>query len=133
MNKKEKVTVSKTIDKDSKIGNVIGIISLVLFIGLGIIFPIVVGNVNRVFLETNPIFVYIPIISLILGVILMVYGMIKFPNNKIIKITFGIITASIILGIILFIIIIRMCAKSISDTCSNIDSTKVQDTCRALE
>ena len=120
-------------ENDVKTGNIIGIISLVLFFVFGIIFPIVNDYLKIVSLNSNHIFVYIPLISLILGIILMVYGMIKFPNNKLIKITFGIITASIILGIILFIIIIRMCAKSVSDTCSNIDSTKVQDTCRALE
>ena len=120
-------------ENDAKTGNIIGIISLVLFFGIGIIFPIVDESLEIVSYNSNHIFFYIPLISLILGIILMVYGRIKFPDNKIIKFAFGIITASIILGIILFIIIIHMCAKSISDTCSNIDSTEVQDTCRALE
>ena len=66
-------------ENDAKTGNIIGIISLVLFFGIGIIFPIVDESLEIVSYNSNHIFFYIPLISLILGIILMVYGRIKFP------------------------------------------------------
>lgn len=132
----EKTNIDSNIEiqeNDSKVGNIIGIISLVLFFGFGLIFPIVINTLNIPSLVNNTIIVLIPIISVIAGIILITYGMIKYPKNKFMKIVLAIITAAILFGIILFIIVIRLCAKSISDTCSNVDSEKVQETCEALE
>ena len=125
--------VNSEINDDKKAGNTIGIICLVLIFGLGVLFPIFISRLNLGSFESNPIFVYIPLISIVAGIILMIYGVIKYASNKFLKTIITIICACIVIGIVFFIILIHMCAKSISDTCSNNDPNEIRDTCEALE
>ena len=99
------------ISNEEKIGNRLGIISLLLYF---------VGSIIITFLSfflppgLNSAFSALSGFCPLAGLVVMIVGRIKYPNNKFLKITMWIIIICMILSLLAFIFIFIMCYISCS-------------------
>lgn len=102
------VTVANN-NVDSSQGDKLGLISLLLYFGASLVFSII-----TVFLpdEVRNYFSTLVGMCPLAGIVVMIVGRVKYPNNKLLKIVMWVIIASIILGIVLFIVVVIVCYVS---------------------
>jgi ribosomal protein L40E len=110
--------------ENKKQGTIIGLISLFLFFGGGILFPIYSYN------YTLPsYFDYVSPISIVLALILLIYVRIKYPKNKVGRITLGSIIIFIIIAVIMIIRLMNSCASSCEEGCNSCNDTASSGAC----
>ncbi len=97
-------------------GNLLGILSLLLYFAGSFVIGIITYILPESIRDLFSVFAgFCPVA----GIVLMIVGRVKFPENKLLKVAMWIIIASIIAGILFFIFIIVMCYI----TCSNVDTS----------
>ena len=103
------------LDNSDKAANKLGIISLILYlVGSGALTSLTFVLSDDYSNYLSSLFGFCPLV----GIVLMIYGRIKYPNNRLLKIVMWVIIVIIILEIILFILFLIMC----SITCGSLES-----------
>lgn len=103
-------------NSEEKIGNILGIISLVLYFGgpiLGTIISSLLSESLRVYFSS------VEGMSNLAALIIMIVGRVKYPSNKLLKTVMWIMIYMYAIGIILFILFIIWCTV----TCSSYDTS----------
>ena len=97
---------NNVIDSDTKAGNKLGILALLLYFAA----PTLVQSILMLFPEKIAI-TFSTLIGICppVGLVLMIVGRIKYPNNKLLKIAMWVIIASIILSIVAVIVFMIAC------------------------
>lgn len=101
------------VEVKDKIGEKLGVISLLLyFVG-----PMILSLFNYVLANQYVSYIISPFVGVcpLSGIVIMIIGRIKYPNNKLLKIAMWIIIVSIIFSIISAIIILISCINAMQN------------------
>lgn len=105
-NTPQEIKNDKESPEEKKAGDKIAIISLVLyFVASKVIFPIIEIWLQHI----TPIIAYLDLLFPVAGIIAMIYGRIKYPKNKSLKIVMWVIIIYTIAMIIMFIYLVIAC------------------------
>ena len=91
---------------DSSQGDKLGLISLLLYFGASLVFSIITLSLPE---DVRNYFSALVGMCPLAGIVVMIVGRVKYPNNRLLKIVMWVIIISIILEIVLFIILVVVC------------------------
>lgn len=107
---------NKVSNEDGSTPTVLGIVALVLyFIGAPLISSLFYGLSGNLKSSLSSLSSIAPLA----GLVTMIYGRVKYPNNKFLKFVMWVILISILLGIVLFVLFFIWCWA----TCASIDTS----------